>query len=105
MAKRRFTELQIADALRQAEAGVPVREIISRMQVSEQTFYRWKRKFRSGGEHDTWRFREIEDENHKLKQLVAELTLENRALRDIMDASEGRGARTKPRRSSSPQRD
>jgi len=105
MAKRRVTEPEIAEALRQAEAGVPVRQIISRLDVSEQTFYRWKRKFRSGGEGDLWRFREIEEENRKLKQLVAELTLENHQLRDMMGGREGRGAKSGLRRSSSPERD
>ena len=105
MAKRRVTEPEIAEALRQAEAGVPVRQIISRLDVSEQTFYRWKRKFRSGREGDLWRFREIEEENRKLKQLVAELTLENHKLRDMMGGRESRGAKSGLRRSSSPERD
>ena len=85
MRKRRFTEEQIAHALRQAEAGTAVREVIRKLGVSEQTFYRWKRKFEGMGVAELRRLRQLEEENRKLKGLVADLSLDKRILQDVIE--------------------
>ena len=85
MRKTRFTEEQIAQALRQAEAGTPVREVIRKVGVSEQTFYRWKRKFEGMGVAELRRLRQLEEENRKLKGLVADLSLDKRILQDVIE--------------------
>ena len=83
MKKSRYTEEQIAFALKQAEAGTPVAEVIRRMGISEQTFYRWKKLYGGLGTGELRRLKQLEDENRKLKQLVADLTLDNQALKLI----------------------
>jgi putative transposase len=85
MRKTRFTEEQIALALRQAEGGTPVREVIRKLGVSEQTFYRWKRKFEGMGVAELRRLRQLEEENRKLKGLVADLSLDKRILQDVIE--------------------
>jgi len=72
MGRKQYTEEQIAFALRQAESGTPVVEIIRRLGVSEQAFYRWKKQFAGLGVAELRRLRTLEEENRKLKQLVAE---------------------------------
>ena len=74
MKKSRFTNEQIAFALKQAETGTPVTEICRKMGVSEPTFYRWKKKFDGLGVAEVRRLRELEDENKRLKALVADLS-------------------------------
>ena len=76
MKKSRFTNEQIAFALKQAETGTPVTEICRKMGVSEPTFYRWKKKFDGLGVSEVRRLRELEDENKRLKALVADLSLD-----------------------------
>ena len=80
MRKSRFTEEQIAFALKQAETGTPVAEVIRRMGVSEQTFYRWKKLYGGLGTGELRRLRQLEEENRKLKQLVADLSLDKHIL-------------------------
>ena len=80
MKGKRFTEEQIAFALRQAESGVPVVEICRKMEVSEATFYRWKKKFAGMGVAELRRLKQLEEENRKLKQLVADLSLDKHML-------------------------
>ena len=75
MKKSRFTEEQIAFALKQAETGTPVAEVLRRMGISEQTFYRWKKLYGGLGTGELRRLKQLEDENRKLKQLVADLSL------------------------------
>ena len=87
MKKKRFTEEQITMALRQAEAGTPVAEICRKLQVTEQTFYRWKRKFGSLGTPEIRELRQLRDENKKLKQLVADLTLDKHILQQSLKKS------------------
>jgi putative transposase len=70
--KSRFTEEQIVQALRQAESGTPAVEVCRKLGVTEQTFYRWKRKFAGMGVVELRRLRQVEEENRTLKQLVAE---------------------------------
>jgi len=84
MNKAAFTEEQIAYALRQAEAGTPVVEVRRKLGVSEQTFYRWKRRFAGMGVADLRRLRQLEEENHRLKQLVADLTLDKHMLQEVI---------------------
>jgi putative transposase len=78
--KASFIEEQVAYALRQADGGTPVVEVCRKLGVSEQTFYRWKRKFAGMGVSELRRLRLLEDENRKLKQLVADLTLDKHML-------------------------
>ena len=82
--KKRFTEAQIAFALRQAEGGVPVKEVCRKLQVSEQTFYRWKKKFVGMGVAEVRRLKQLEDEVRRLKQLVADLSLDKAMLQDAL---------------------
>ena len=84
MKKRRFTEAQIAFALRGAESGSPVEQIIRKMGISEATFYRWKTKYAGLGVSELRRLKQLEDENKQLKQLVADLTLDKQMLQDVL---------------------
>ena len=70
--KSRFTEQQIAYALRQAESGVSIQEITRKMGVTEATFYRWRKKFAGMGIVELRRLKQLEEENKKLKRLVAD---------------------------------
>ena len=79
-----FSEEQVAIALRQAESGVPVVEICRKMEVSETTFYRWKKKFAGMGVAELRRLKQLEEENRKLKQLVADLSLDKHMLQDVL---------------------
>ncbi len=84
MKKSRFTEEQIAHALRQAEAGAPAVEVCRRLGVSEQTFYRWKCRFAGMGVVELRRLRQVEEENRTLKQLVADLSLDRHMLQEAL---------------------
>jgi len=82
--KKRFTEEQIAFALRQAEQGMPVVEVTRKMGISEQTFYRWKKKFGGLGTSELRRLKQLEEENRRLKKLVADLSLDKVMLQDVL---------------------
>ena len=82
--KKRYTEEQIAFALRQAEQGVPVVEVIRKMGISEQTFYRWKKKYGGLGTSELRRLKQLEEENRRLKKLVADLSLDKVMLQDVL---------------------
>jgi len=82
--KKRFTEQQIAFALRQAEAGTAIAEITRKMGISEPTFYRWKKQFAGMGVNEIRRLKQLEEENRKLKQIVADLMLDKQMLRDVL---------------------
>lgn len=84
MKRKRYTEEQIAFALRQAEAGTPVVEVTRKMGITEQTFYRWKKKFAGMGVAELRRLKQLEEENKKLKQLVADLSLDKKMLQDVV---------------------
>jgi putative transposase len=84
MKKSRFTEEQIAFALRQAEAGTPIVEVCRKMGVSEQTFYRWKKLYAGMGVAELRRLKQLEEENRKLKTLVADLSLDKQILQDAL---------------------
>ena len=84
MKNTRFTEEQKAFSLRQAESGVPMEEIIRKMGISEATFYRWKKKFGGLGVAEIRRLKQLEEENRRLKNLVADLTLDKQILHDAL---------------------
>ncbi len=84
MGKPHYTEEQIVAALRRAEGGTPVAEVCRKLGVSEQTFYRWKRKFTGMGVAELRRLRQLEDENQRLKRLVADLTLDKQMLQEVI---------------------
>jgi putative transposase len=84
MKKSRFTEQQIAYALRQAESGIPVEEITRKMGITQATFYRWKKKFSGMGVAELRRLKQLEEENKKLKRLVADLSLDKAMLQDVL---------------------
>jgi len=84
MIRKRFSEEQIAFALRQAESGTSIAEITRKMGVSEQTFYRWKKKYAGLGVAELRRLKQLEEENRKLKQLVADLSLDKKMLQDVV---------------------
>jgi putative transposase len=84
MRKTAFTEEQIAYALREVEAGMSVAEASRKLGVTQQTFYRWKRKFGGMGVAELRRLRVLEDENRTLKQLVADLTLDKYMLQEVI---------------------
>ena len=84
MKKTRFTEQQIAFALRQAEQGIAVEEITRKLGVSEATFYRWKKKYSGMGVAELRRLKQLEEENRKLKGLVADLSLDKAMLQDVL---------------------
>jgi putative transposase len=84
MKKKRFSVEQIVGVLKQAEVGVPVVELIRKVGISEQTFYRWKKQY-VGLESDQVReMKQLQDENSRLKQLVAELSLDKTMLQDVL---------------------
>jgi len=82
--KSRFSEEQIAMALRQVEAGTPVVEVCRKLEITETTFYRWKKKYGGMGVSDLRELRQLKDENHRLKQLVADLTLDKGMLQEAL---------------------
>ncbi len=84
MRKSRFTEEQIAYAMRQVEQGTPVAELCRKMGVSEQTFYQWKKKYAGMGITELKRVKQLEDENRRLKGLVADLTLDKHMLQEVL---------------------
>ncbi|QDU70454.1 transposase [Mucisphaera calidilacus] len=84
MKKSRFTEEQIAFALRQAEGGTPVKEVCRKLGVHEQTFYRWKKQFAGMGVAELRKLKQLEEENSKLKRLVADLSLDRQILQDAL---------------------
>ena len=84
MKKSRYTEEQIAFALKQAELGTSVAEVCRKMGVSEATFFRWKQKFSGLGPSELRRLRQLEEENTKLRKLVADLSLDKAMLQDVL---------------------
>jgi putative transposase len=84
MKKKRFSAEQIVAILKQAELGIPVAELIRQVGVSEQTFYRWKKKY-AGLEVDQVRqLKQMREENARLKRIVADLTLDKAMLQDVL---------------------
>ena len=84
MKSSRYTAEQVAFAMRQAESGTSVPEICRKMGIAEQTFYRWKKNYTGMGVAEVRRLRVLEEENRKLKQLVADLSLDKQMLQDVL---------------------
>ena len=82
--KKQFTNEQIIYALRQADSGTSVAEVCRKMGIVEQTFYRWKKKFASLGVTELRRLKQLEEENQKLKTIVADMTLDKQMLQDVL---------------------
>ena len=84
MKRKRFSVEQIVTIVKQAEMGLPVAELIRRVGISEQTFYRWKKQY-TGLEVDQVRqLKQLQEENGRLKKLVGELTLDRSMLQDVL---------------------
>ncbi len=81
--KKRFREEQIIGILKERESGLPIADLIRKYGICEQTFYRWKSKYGGMEVSDAKRLKVLEDENHRLKQMVADLMLDNKILKDI----------------------
>ncbi|AOJ16062.1 Hin recombinase [Burkholderia vietnamiensis] len=84
MKKSRFTEEQIAYALKQAELGTPVAEVCRKMGISDATFYNWRTKYGGLSPSELRRLKQLEEENAKLKRLVADLSLDKAMLQDVL---------------------
>jgi len=84
MKSSRYSAEQVSFAMRQAESGTPVPEICRKMGIVEQTFYRWKKKYVGMGVAEVRKLRILEEENRKLKQLVADLSLDKQMLQDVL---------------------
>ena len=84
MKKKEHTQAQIVFALRQAEEGIPVAEITRKMEIAEQTFYCWKKKSAGMGVAELRRLKQLEEENRRLKRLIADLTLDKQMLQDVL---------------------
>ena len=87
MKKSKFTEEQIAFALHQSDTGTWVDEVCPKIGISQATFYAWKKKYGGMGVYELRRLRQLEEENRKLKQLVADLSLDKVMLQDVIKKS------------------
>ena len=85
MKKKRFTKTQIVALLKKAESGVPLKELAREHGFSPSTYYNWKAKYGGMENSDLARLKELEDENRRLKEMFAELSLENRVLKDVIE--------------------
>jgi len=84
MRKSKYTDEQIAFALRQAEGGTRVSEICRKIGISEATFFNWKKKYGGLGVSELRRLKQLEEENKQLKKLVADLSLDKQMLQDVI---------------------
>ena len=110
MKKSKFTDEQIAFALKQAEVGTPVEEVCRKMGISDATFYNWRKKYGGLGPSELRRLKQLEEENSKLKRLVADLSLDLRTLSNslahwqaqygALQASQVRPSKKRPRSAS-----
>lgn len=85
MKKTRFTEIQIVKILREVEGGRAVKDVCRENAISDATYYNWKAKYGGMDASDIKRLKELEDENRQLKQMYAELSLQHKVLKDIIE--------------------
>ena len=85
MKKGRFTEQQIVSALKKQEAGIAVKDISRELGISEATFYNWKAKYGGMEASDVAKMKELERENAELKKMFAEISMENRAMKNLIE--------------------
>ena len=85
MKKSKFTEAQIAFALKQSETGTRVEEVCRKMGISQATFFNWKKKYGGLGVSELRRLRQLEEENNQLKKLVADLSLDKQMLQEVIE--------------------
>ena len=84
MKRKRFSVEQIVAVLKQAELGVPVAELIRQVGITEQTLYRWKKQYKGLETDQVRQFKQLQEENARLKRLVAELSLNKTMLQDVL---------------------
>lgn len=84
MKKGRFTEHQIVSAIKKQEAGISVKDICRELGISEPTFYNWKAKYGGMETSDVAKIKELERENAELKKMYAEMSIENRAIKNLL---------------------
>ena len=84
MKKSRYSEQQIALVLKQVEEGTSIEEVCRKLGISQQTFYRWKKRYGGMLPSEVRRLRQLEEENSRLKQLVADLSLDKIMLQDVL---------------------
>lgn len=83
--KKRFTESQIVAAIKKQENGIAVKDLTRELGISDATFYNWKAKYGGMEASDVSRMRELEKENAELKKMFAEMSLENRAMKSLIE--------------------
>jgi putative transposase len=83
--KKKFTESQIVAAIKKQESGIAVKDICRELGISDATFYNWKAKYGGMEATDIARMRELEKENTELKKMFAEMSIENRALKNLLE--------------------
>jgi len=84
MKRSRYSEEQVVGVLKEAEAGISVTDLCRKYGISDQTYYNWKAKYGGMVVSDVKRLRQLEDENRRLKHIVADLTLDNQALKAVI---------------------
>lgn len=84
MKKTRYSEEQIVNILKEGEAGISVADLCRKYGMSDATYYNWKAKYAGMATSDVKRLKQLEDENRRLKHLVADLTLDNQALKEVI---------------------
>lgn len=88
MKKSRFSEEQIVTAIKQSDLGISIEDICRKFGISQQTFYRWKKQYGGLSPSELRRLKELERENAKLKQLVADLSLDKQILQEVLSKKE-----------------
>lgn len=84
MKRRKFTEQQMVDTLKQAESGMPVEQVCRMIGISDTTFYNWRKRYRGLHLPEVQRLKQLEDENIHLKKLVADLSLDKLVLQNVL---------------------